>query len=193
MSEPDRAEAMGRRLDRTADRLGVSAEDRALLLRAYRQVMEPRRSRIREDHHPDYLHPARTTLILMDDAGERETATLLAALFTETRDPTLLPPAGALERVSAEAARLAANIPVPDREPHLLEALLALPAPGGRVAAAERLDHSRHLHIREQVEWQPWHRTTRESYVPATRRVDARLAARLDWWCDMFDRRFLEG
>lgn len=190
MTGPGRAEAMGRRLGRTADRLGLAATDRDLLLDAFRLAMEPRRARIQEDHHPDYLHPARTALILMDDIREADPATLVAALCAESRDPSLAAKEKALERLSPAAAEIVATIPLPDHD-HLLETLLALPAPAAKVAAAERLDHARHLHVRDRAEWDEWHRVTRDAYVPVARRVDATLAARLDWWCDMFARRFL--
>lgn len=183
---------MGRRLARTARRLGIDEEGRALVHDAFRLAMEPRRSRIREDHHPDYLHPARTALILMDDTGETAPVTLAAALFTETRDPTLAPAPRAMRGLSPEAADLAAGIPAATAD-RLLEVLLALSEPALRVAAAERLDHARHLHLRERAEWQGWHESTRAVYVPVTRRVDRTLAGRLDWWCDMFSRRFLAG
>ncbi|MDX1674120.1 MAG: hypothetical protein R3314_04880 [Longimicrobiales bacterium] len=192
MTEPDRAEAMARRLARTADRLGMEPDGRALVVDAFRTAMEPRRQ-IEEDHHPDYLHPARTALILMDDTGESDPVTLAAAIFTETRDPALGAPARERARVSPEAASLADAIPAADAGDRLLESLLALPTPGARIAAAERLDHVRHLHLRDKGEWQPWHATTREAYVPVARRVDTVLAARLDWWCDMFRSRYLSG
>lgn len=193
MTGTDRAEAMGRRLGRTAARLGMDADGRTLLLRAYRAAMEPRRARIHEDHHPDYLHPARTALILMDDTAEVAPVILAAALFTETRDPPLAPAPDAMRRISPAAAEIVAAVPVPARTPHLLESLLALPAPAMRVAAAERLDHARHLHLRPRDEWEDWHDATRQAYVPAAARTDSTLAARLDWWCDMFHRRFLDG
>ena len=183
--EAHRAEAMGRRLARTADRLGIDTDGRALILDAFRLAMGPRLDRIEEDHHPDYLHPARTALILMDDTREADPVTLAAALFVETRDPTLAAPADAMHRVSP------ADVPIPARTPRLLEALLARPAPAIRIAAAERLDHARHLHLRPESEWGEAHAATREAYVPVTRRVDGTLAARLAWWCDMFERRFL--
>ena len=135
MTEPDRAEAMGRRLARTARRLGIEPAGEALVLAAFRTAMEPRRARITEDHHPDYLHPARTALILMDDTGESDPVTLAAALFVETRDPTLAAPRDAMTAVSAAAADLAAAVPVPDREERLLESLLAGPDAASRVAA----------------------------------------------------------
>lgn len=182
---------MGRRLDRTARRLSVDEDGRALILGAFRLAMEPRRTRIREDHHPDYLHPSRTALILMDDIGEAAPVTLAAALFTETRDPTLAPAPRAMRALNSEAADLATAIPVPATTDRLLETLLALPEPAVRVAAAERLDHARHLHLRERAEWRTWHESTLNVYVPVTRRVDRTLAARLDWWCGMFARRFL--
>ena len=189
--EAHRAEAMGRRLARAADRLGIDTDGRALILDAFRLAMGPRLERIHEDHDPDYLHPARTALILMDDTGEADPVTLAAALDVETRDPTLAAPADGMHRVSPEAATLAAEVPVPDRTPRLLEALLALPDAAIRVAAAERLDHVRHLHLRPESEWREAHAMTREAYVPVARRVDSTLAARLEWWCDMFERRFL--
>lgn len=190
--EPVRAEAMARRLGRTANQLGMDAAGRGLLLEAYRLAMAPRLARGFPDHHPDYLHPARTALILMDDTGEADPITLAAALFVETRDPSLAAAPDARLRVSPDAARLAGAVSVATRTDHLLEALLALPEPALRIAAAERLDQARHLHLRPEVEWADTHASTRDAYVPATRRVDTTLAARLDWWCDMFERRFLE-
>jgi hypothetical protein len=163
-----------------------------LMLDAFRVAMEPRRARIHEDHHPDYLHPARTALILMDDTREADPVTLAAAMFAETRDPNLAVAKARMVEVSPGAASIAAEIPRPDRTDHLLETLLALPATSARVAAAERLDHARHLHLRDRKEWDEWHRATGEAYVPATRRVDATLAVRLEWWCDMFARRFMQ-
>ena len=184
---------MGRRLARTARRLGMGAEGQALVLDAFRVAMEPRRARIDEDHHPDYLHPARTALILMDDTGETNPITLATALFTETRDPSLAASPDATRRVSPDAAALAAEIPAPGGSDRLLETLLALPEAAVRVAAAERLDHARHLHLRPREEWEPYHATTREAYVPVAHRAAQPLAARLEWWCDMFGRRFLES
>lgn len=191
MTGPDRAEAMARRLARTAHRLGLDDAGATLVLDAFRTAMEPRRRRIEEDHHPDYLHPARTALILMDDTRETDPITLAAALFAETRDPSLGAAPEAREAVSPEAARLAAEVPVPAATDRLLESLLALSDGVIRVAAAERLDHVRHLHLRPRAEWESWHRVTRDVYVPVARRVDPVLAGRLDWWSDMFERRFL--
>ncbi len=192
MTEPHRAEAMARRLARTARRLGLDAAGAELVLRAYRAAMEPRLDRIREDHHPDYLHPARTALILMDDAGVADPRLLAAALLTETRDPSLAATPETIAALDPDVATLVDRVPLPGNEAErLMETLLALPPGPIRLAAAERLDHARHLHLRDRAEWDPYHSVTLEVYAPVTARVDATLGARLDWWCDMFARRFL--
>ncbi len=192
-AQPDRAEAMARRLDRTAARLGMTPADRDLIGRAFRLAMGPRRERITSDHHPDYLHPARTALILMDDVRLAHAETLATALFTETRDPGLAVDAGAVERISEGVARELARIPIPDLAGDtLLETLLALPEDTLRVAAAERLDHARHLHLRDRTEWDDYHETTCHIYVPVARRTEPVLAGRLEWWCTTFTERFLD-
>ncbi len=196
MTEPrgaDRAEAMGRRIERTARRLGIPAAERAAIDRAFRTAMEPRRARISDDHHPDYLHHARTALILMDDCRVADAPTLITALFLESRDPSLATPPGTLERVSGHAARALARMPLPgvagDR---LLEALLALTTADAMVVSAERLDHARHLHLRPREEWEDYHALTCSAYAPVAARADTRLGDRLGWWCSIFQRRFLE-
>ena len=191
MTEPDRAEAMARRLDRTARRLGMDAEGAGLVVSAFRTAMEPRRRAIAEDHHPDYLHPARTALILMDDARVADARVLAVAALAETRAPEL--------RADPAAIReLGRGIPedvdsIPDRaDDRLLERLLLLEPPLATVALAERLDHARHLHLREREEWTSYHTTTCEVYAPLAGRVEPALAARLEWWCATFARRFLQ-
>lgn len=191
--QPDRAEAMGRRLARTADRLGMATDQRDLVVRAFRVAMEPRRARIREDHHPDYLHPARTALILMDDARLADAHVLATAAFLETRSPVLRVPDREVERVSEEVADRLTRIPRPEREgDRLLEALLGLDPDLAAVAVAERLDHARHLHLRPREEWRDYHATTCGTYAPVASRTHAALASRLEWWCATFRRRFLK-
>lgn len=188
----DRAEAMARRLARTAARLGVEPDGTALLVDAFRTAMEPRRKRILEDHHPDYLHPARTALILMDDARIADPSVLAVALFAETRDRELAASPEAMGRVSDDVARAATSLPDPQREgDRLLERLLALPEGLARVVLAERLDHARHLHLRDRAEWEPYHDLTCRVYAPLAGRIDRTLAGRLAWWCAMFEERFL--
>jgi (p)ppGpp synthase/HD superfamily hydrolase len=184
---------MGRRLGRTARRLGIPESGQALVLDAFRVAMEPRRSRITEDHHPDYLHPARTALILMDDTGLANAELLAVALFVETRDPELAAPERAISRVSPMVAGLVARVPAPSSQGEtLLESLLALGPGLAAVALAERLDHARHLHLRDRAEWGDYHALTSEVYAPVAARTDPALASRIGWWCDTFRRRFLD-
>lgn len=190
----DRAEAMSRRLDRTARRLGVPDDGRRLILDAFSAAMEPRRDRIADDHHPDYLHPARTALILMDDAGESDPAVLAMAILCETRDPSLAAATGVIEGISRTVAEGLGGIPRPSHEEEpLIESLLALSAGQSRVAVAERLDHARHLHLREREEWPPYHATTCAVYAPVAGRVHPTLGERFDWWCSTFRQRLLKG
>lgn len=185
---------MARRIARTAQRLGVPPDGEALLLQAFHAAMEPRRARLDDDHHPDYLHPARTALILMDDVRQSDPLVLATAVLVETRDPSLSADARAVERVSPAVAAELARIPVPQREGEsLLETLLILPPAPALVAAAERLDHARHLHLREREEWGPYHATTCGVYAPVAGRVHEELGQRLEWWCSSFRRRFLDG
>lgn len=185
---------MARRIRRTCDRLGMSAPEGDLVLDAFRLAMEPRLARISEDHHPDYLHPARTALILMDDVHVADPIVLAAALLTETRDPALAAPQEAVRSLDGGVADLVSQVPRPEAEgDRLLESLVTLPPGAARVAVAERLDHARHLHLRERGEWNEYHHVTRTAYAPVAARVEPGLEARLRWWCDMFARRFLDG
>lgn len=192
MTERLRAEAMGRRLARTAGRLGIDDEGRRRLLDAYAVGMEPRFRRGFPDHHPDYLHPARTALILMDDARVADPVTLAAALLLETRDPDLRPDPAAVETLDAAVAALLARVPAPHGDPdRLVETLVVETTAVRMLALAERLDHARHLHLRDRSEWAPYHALTCGAYAPVARRTHPALAGRIDWWCATFEERYL--
>lgn len=189
-----RAQAMARRLDRTARRIGIGPDDRARLGNAFRAAMEPRMARIQDDHHPDYLHPARTALILTDDCRVADVPTLIAALLAETRVTDLAVPTATAQRIDTDAATILAAVPAPrDAGDRLLESLLALSPETSLVACAERLDHARHLHLRPRDEWGAYHATTCAAYAPVAGRAHPRLGERLDWWCSIFRRRYLEA
>lgn len=189
----ERVERMALRLDRDARRHGASGADAAALVAAFRLAMPPRMSRFDDDHHPDVLHTARTALILLEDANVVDRDTLCAAAVCETWDPSLAPARVAVEdALGSGVAALLDAVPVPawsgDR---LLEDLLAAPQAAALVALAERLDHARHLHLRDGSDWHAYHALTRDIYVPVAERHNAPLAARIGWWCATFERRFL--
>jgi hypothetical protein len=186
-----RAEAMARRVLRTAGRLGVDAPGLAVLRRAFDTGMARRIQSSLDDHHPDYLHPSRTALILMDDAHVADLDVLIAALLFETRDQSLAPDPSAVRDLGPDAA-LVDSIPRPGGGgPSLVEALLDAPTAARLVAVAERLDHARHLHLRDPGEWRPYHALTREVYGPIADRTHPALAGRIAWWGTTFEQRFL--
>jgi hypothetical protein len=186
-----RAEAMSRRLTRTATRLGVDAAGLDVMRRAFELAMAPRFRDGLEDHHPDYLHTARTALILMDDARIADPCVLAAALVTETRDESLMLDAAALVELGPAAA-LAESVPQPRLAGEgIAEGLVVAAREARLIAVAERLDHARHLHLRGREEWPAYHALTRRVYVPVAERTHPALAGRITWWCTTFETRFL--
>jgi (p)ppGpp synthase/HD superfamily hydrolase len=188
-----RAEAMARRIARAAERAGLAEAERSLLDRAFRLAMEPRRRRLADDHDPDFLHPGRTVLILLEDVGCRDPLILAAAAVCETLRPELAAPAAAIRDALGLAVHsLVAGVPVPDfAGDELLEQLVVGDHAARLIALAERLDHARHLHLRPQAEWAAFHGVTCEVYLPVALRTDPTLARRFRWWSAMFERRYL--
>ncbi|MEJ2679722.1 MAG: hypothetical protein P8174_11725, partial [Gemmatimonadota bacterium] len=82
---------MARRVERELRRSGLAGEGVSRVLDAYREAMAPRVAAL-EDHHPDFLHPARTVLVLLLDAGVRDAVLLSAAAFCESHRPALAVP-----------------------------------------------------------------------------------------------------
>jgi hypothetical protein len=187
-----RAEAMARRLLRTAGRLGIDEDGRDVMMRAFEIGMAPRLAAGLDDHDPDYLHPARTALILMDDAAIHDPVTLAAALITETRDLAFVPAPRRRAELGPEILAVSDAVPGPDApSERLLELLVGAALEARLVAVAERLDHARHLHLRPEREWIPYHAATCHAYSPVADRTHAALAGRLAWWCTTFQQRFL--
>jgi hypothetical protein len=183
---------MARRLLRTAGRLGIEQDGRDVMMRAYEIGMAPRLAARLDDHDPDYLHPARTALILMDDAAIDDPVTLAAALITETRDLTFAPEPRRRADLGPDILAVSDAVPGPDAPAdRLLELLVGAARDARLVAVAERLDHARHLHLRPHREWIPYHATTCRAYAPVADRTHATLAGRLAWWCTTFQQRFL--
>ena len=56
---------------------------------------------------------------------------------------------------------------------------------------AERLDHLRHLHLRNDLsdEWEARHAEVERAWAPFAARTDPRLVVRFDHWARTFGRR----
>ena len=204
---PQRHRAMAERVLREARNRGIQDRGEGVLGRGLELAMVPRLTRLQDDHHPAFLHPGRTVIILLQDTPERNPTLLAAAGLVESDQGELRVGGGAIqEALGDEIAEWVARIPlssggdVPggegesERGQLLLEALLELPMELARVALAERLDHLRHLHLEaDPLRRRRMHREAEETYAPLARRVDPVLARRYDWWCRMFARRHLPG
>jgi (p)ppGpp synthase/HD superfamily hydrolase len=193
VGEPDRAEAMARRLQRTTALAGLDESGRRGVEAAFRAAMEPRIRLLPDDHHPAYLHPARTVLILLSDLGIRDPAVLAAGALCETLDPHLATPsAAAATAAGPRAAALLRQVPAPaSAGERLLESLVTADAAALLVALAERLDHARHLHLRDAADHAPLHHQTCAVYLPLAARAHPVLDRRYRWWCRTFAARFL--
>lgn len=179
---------------RTARSHGVDREGLALISRAHALAMKPRVDALDDDHHPLYLHPGRSLLVLLRDAGVTEAAVLAAAALVESEDEGFRISLEAVEEaVGREVAELVGAVP-PAADPGLAEALITAGEDVRLVALAERLDHLRHAHL---VRDDAWKRTAHgqavEVYWPVAERTDEGLAGRYRYWCRMFERRFLGG
>jgi len=190
MSEAsERAQAMSRRVVRTARHVGTPPADLPLLERAHALAMEPRLDLPLDGHDPDFLHPGRSALILMLDVGEADPAVLAAAMLTETERPELrVPVARAADGIALagsgaageRALRWAAEVPLPDAD-DFVERLVLAPREVQLVALAERLDHLRHAHLWEDLRRvRPTRVLAEEVYGPLAHRVHPRLAQRYD-------------
>ncbi|MGD8277546.1 MAG: hypothetical protein PVH00_05945 [Gemmatimonadota bacterium] len=184
---------MARRLERAARAARLDA-DAARIGRLFRAVLDRRATGFDDPHHPDYLHPARTALILLEDVRRHDPDLTLAATAIDTERPDLDLPLDEVEReAGARAAAIVDAIrggPPPDAE--RLEWLVQLENDALLVALAERLDHARHLHLAPADRWPGFHRRFAEADLLAASRSDERLAWRMQRWHDSFARRFLD-
>jgi (p)ppGpp synthase/HD superfamily hydrolase len=188
----DRGSAMAASVLRTARSAGVGRDGLDLLSRAHVLAMAPRLRQLEDDHHPLFLHPGRTVLILLRDADVRDPVVLAAAAVTESEDPGLDP--GDVEAVLGGAVEsLRGWVPRPGSET-LLERLVSAPAEARLVALAERLDHLRHAHLGARDEhWRSRvHAEAEAVYLPVAERTHALIARRYRHWCRTFARRLGE-
>ncbi|HSJ25281.1 MAG TPA: hypothetical protein VK929_11455 [Longimicrobiales bacterium] len=185
-----RAAAMVERVTlEAAHSLGTEA---ALVVRdAVGAVLAVRDPLIEDDHDPRLLHPARTVLILLSDTTCRDAAALAAAAFIESLDTALRAPLDELERVAGGAARGIASAAPNAARGTTLEDLVSAPRDSAVIAIAERLDHARHLHLRPDLAWAPFHADVETVWAPAAHFLAPGLGRRLDRWADGFRARRL--
>lgn len=182
--DTDRARHMGLRVQRAAARAGVPGRD--LLSAAHELAMAPRTAALDDDHDPRYLHPGRTFLVALGDAGVRDPGLLASAILLETLEPRLGASVAAVEEAADPALlgawRVARHIPRP-RDENLVERLVTSSEGVQRVALSEWLDQLRHLRHWAGEETVAWGlERTREVYLPLAERHGGTLARRLAWW-----------
>jgi (p)ppGpp synthase/HD superfamily hydrolase len=189
----DRARAMADRLRWTAARAGLSMEDARAIGDCFLVAMRHRAPAIPDDHDPDYLHPARTALILIEDVGVRDPATLRAAVMHETSRPDLALDSGVIARVAGpEAAAIVRQLVPPDADAaDLVETLVTAPHDVLALYLAGQLDHARHLHLHDPAAWREGHERVARSLLPLAQRCNPLLAKRFERWATAFRRRFL--
>jgi len=172
-----------------AQAVGLSDVGIDLLSRAHALAMTPRLTSLEDDHHPAYLHPGRSVLVLLRDVGVLPTKMLCAAAVHESVDEQL--------RVSTEITRaqlgdavavVVDSFPLPGDE-RLAERLVMLEESARLAALAERLDQLRHAHLRDDIDWRPHHAETGAVWLPVAERTHARLADRYRHWQRTFARR----
>lgn len=190
MSQANRAETMAEKLAVYGRRAGF---DPAMLVAAYQTSVAHRLQLLGDVFHPDLLHPARTALILMEDAGCSDDVVLTAAALTESEFPALrVAEQHVRARFGDRVAGFVAAVPAPaGRDETLLEELVALPGDVALIAVAERLDHARHLHFREPAAWPAFFEQIKAAYLPFSGRVGATLQRRLQRWSDAFEERYI--
>jgi hypothetical protein len=203
---------MGERIRRTAGEMGISTAHLDLLERVHAAAMAPRIELV-EAEAPDFLHPGRTALILMQDIEERDPLTLAAAMLVDSERPELEAGASLLSAWPVapttpdplgvvfsdwldEAVSLAASVPVgrlrAGSDDDLLERLVVADERTQRIALAERLDQLRHAHLWADI---PRRRAAHEQavnvYAPLAGRVHELMSRRYERWCEMFAKRHL--
>jgi len=185
-----RWKAMAASVSRAATGRGLNSDEVGLLGRAHALAMEPRIEALDDDHHPAYLHPGRTVLVLLHDVGTVPLDALCAAVLHESEDDGLRVKGDAVRGTLGDAvADLVDALPLPGDE-RLLERLVTLDEGALLAALAERLDQLRHAHLREDRDW--WraiHEEAGSVWVPLAERTHPRLADRYRHWQRTFGRR----
>lgn len=183
---------MARRLAATALRAGVDEAGVRSIELAFAHAMRTRIHRL-DERDADFLHPARTVLILLDDVGVADPGALSAAALTETLRPELAPgPVPDPRALAPGTLELLDAVPRPDGDDaSLVERLVSADEPARLIALTERLDHARHLQFRDRALWRPLHAQTCSAYGPVAGWTHPKLGRRYNAWCYAFERRRL--
>jgi hypothetical protein len=184
----DRARAMAGSVERIARAAGLGDDAVELVGRAYALAMEPRR--VLDEHDPAFLHPGRTILILLQDVGPLRSDLLAAAAVHESEEARFrLDLVDVRRELGAPVADRVATLPLPTDD-DLVERLVTLDE-GARLAAlAERLDHIRHAHLREDpARWRALREEVSAAWAPVAERTHPRLADRYRAWLRAISRR----
>lgn len=179
---------------RVARANGVSDGDVALLVRGHEMAMGPRLVALPDQEHPSFLHPGRTVLVLIRDAGVLDGVVLAAAALVESRRPDLRVDEATLRAgMPAEVADRRAAVPGRE-QPGLAEALVTADAATRTVALAEHLDHLRHLHmLPDRGDWPELFDEAERIWGPVAERTHPELARRYALWIRTFRRRLRGG
>jgi len=204
---PERARFMEARLARELKERGVQPADVLELTRLHARVMTPFHDAFSDDHHPVYLHPARSALVMLIETPERDVAALALALVvdserilnTGTVSAPVIPnhAAEALRDSPAvwsdEVLKIGSRLDAPG-SPTRLESLVVESDPFRAALLAERLDHLRHLHL-----WRGSEAVARAADevqavdLPAAGRAHPRLAQLLRGWLRRSERYHLKA
>lgn len=180
---------MGTRVVRTARERGVEEAGLDLLERMHRTAMRPRDERASDSHDPDYLHPGRSALILLQDVDETDPLTLATTLVLDSRCREWSPSDVEIEDPRVRELRRAVPLSGAD---DLAERLVVGDERVRRIALAERLDHLRHAHLwSDREQRRSAHEEAVAVYAPVADRTHPQLARRYAWWCRMFGARHL--
>lgn len=183
---------MAERVASSARRVGFGDEMALRASRLFDRVIEHRRGSITDERDPDFLHPGRTAIILVEDLRVLDYACVAAGIALDSLHPERTPDAETLIAWGEpDAARLLDEIPLGADDETLTEALVTASATARTVALAERLDHARHLHLRDAQVWTGFHQDIGRLYLPLAARTNATLERRYEWWTRTFARRFL--
>ncbi|HIF22618.1 MAG TPA: hypothetical protein EYQ27_12110 [Gemmatimonadetes bacterium] len=147
MSEVDRGRAMAASIVRVIREHGLAPEGIDLVSRAHALAMQSRIELLDDDHHPSYLHPGRSVLMLLQDVGPLPAEILATAAVHDSEDDDLWVSWDAVRETLGDAvADMVESLPLPGEE-RLTERLVGLDEGACLAALAERLDHLRHAHL----------------------------------------------